>query len=34
MSLGNRLFGTGALRFFAFFIKKVNLPIFKDTFYK
>ncbi len=34
MSLGIRLFGTGALRFFAFFIKKVNLPIFKDTFYK
>lgn len=34
MSLGNRLFGTSALRFFAFFIKKVKLPIFKDTFYK
>jgi len=34
MSIGNRLFGTGALRFFAFFLRKVNLPIFKDTFYK
>jgi short-subunit dehydrogenase len=34
MSLGNRLFGAGALRFFAFFLRKVNLPIFKDTFYK
>ena len=34
MSLGNRLFGTGALRFFSFFIKSVKLPIFKDTFYK
>ncbi len=34
MSIGNRIFGTGALKLFAFFIKKVNLPIFRDTFYK
>lgn len=34
MSGGNRIFGRGALRLFAFFIKKVKLPIFKDTFYK
>lgn len=34
MSIGNRLFGRGALKFFAFFIKKVNMPIFRDTFYK
>lgn len=34
MSVGNRIFGTGALKFFAFFIKTVKLPMFKDTFYK
>lgn len=34
MSGGNRLFGRGALNLFAFFIRKVKLPIFKDTFYK
>ena len=34
MSIGNRLFGTAALKFFAFFIKKSKLPIFSETFYK
>lgn len=34
MSIGNRIFGTGALKMFAFFIKTVKLPMFKDTFYK
>ncbi len=34
MSIGNRIFGTSALKFFAFFIKSVKLPIFSETFYK
>lgn len=34
MSVGNRLFGTGALKVFAFFIRIVKLPIFSETFYK
>lgn len=34
MSVLHRLFGRGALKFFAFFIKSTKLPIFKDTFYK
>ncbi len=34
MSVGNRLFGTHALKFFAFFIKSTKLPIFTETFYK
>lgn len=34
MSIGNRIFGTSALKFFAFFIKSVKLPIFRETFYK
>ena len=34
MSVGNRVFGTGALKLFAFFIKTVKMPIFKNTFYK
>jgi short-subunit dehydrogenase len=34
MSGLHRLFGRGALKLFAFFIKSTKLPIFKDTFYK
>lgn len=34
MSVGNRLFGRGALKVFAFFIKTVKMPMFKNTFYK
>lgn len=34
MSVGNRLFGRGALKVFAFFIKIVKMPMFKNTFYK
>lgn len=34
MSAGNRLFGTGALKFFAFFIRSVKLPIFSENFYQ
>ena len=34
MSAGNRLFGIGALKLFAFFIKIVKQPMFKNTFYK
>ncbi len=34
MSVGNRVFGTGALDIFAKFIKSVKLDIFKDSFYK
>ena len=34
MSGLRRILGRGALRIFAFFIKSVKLPMFKDTFYK
>lgn len=34
MSLGNRFFGRGALKVFAFFIKAVKMPMFRNTFYK
>lgn len=34
MSLGNRLFGVGALKLFSAFIRIVPLPIFASTFYK
>ncbi len=34
MSAGNRIFGTGALRVFAAFIKSIKLDIFKESFYK
>ena len=34
MSGLRRTLGRGALRLFAFFIKSVKLPMFKDTFYK
>lgn len=34
MSVGNRVFGIGALKLFSAFIRGIRLPIFADTFYK